>query len=71
MSPKLYIACGVSGAIQHIVGMHGAEITVAINKDTEAPIFDVATYGLVGDVKEILPLLIQCIRKERGPQHVL
>ena len=67
VSPKLYMACGVSGAIQHIVGMQGSEIVVAINKDAEAPIFDVTTYGLVGDVKEILPLLIQRIQKERGP----
>lgn len=66
VSPKLYVACGVSGAIQHIVGMQGSEIIVSINKDAEAPIFDVTTYGLVGDVKEILPLLTKRIQKERG-----
>ncbi|NIA08699.1 MAG: electron transfer flavoprotein subunit alpha, partial [Nitrospiraceae bacterium] len=53
VSPKLYIGCGVSGAIQHIVGMQGAEIIVAINKDAEAPIFNIAHYGILGDVKEI------------------
>ncbi len=66
VSPKLYIGCGVSGAIQHIVGMQGAEIIVAINRDAEAPIFDIAHYGILGDVKKILPLLIQRIKKERG-----
>lgn len=66
VSPKLYIGCGVSGAIQHVVGMQGSEIVVAINRDPTAPIFDVATYGIVGDVKEILPLLIKRIRAERG-----
>jgi electron transfer flavoprotein alpha subunit len=66
VSPKIYIGCGVSGAIQHIVGMQGAEIIIAINKDPEAPIFDVTTYGVVGDVKQILPLLNKRIRLERG-----
>jgi electron transfer flavoprotein alpha subunit len=66
VSPKVYIGCGVSGAIQHIVGMQGAEIIIAINKDPEAPIFDVTTYGVVGDVKQILPLLNKRIRLERG-----
>jgi electron transfer flavoprotein alpha subunit len=66
VAPKLYMACGVSGAIQHVVGMQGSEIVVSINKDREASIFDVSTYGIVGDVREILPLLIKRIKKEKG-----
>jgi electron transfer flavoprotein alpha subunit len=66
VSPKLYIACGISGAIQHKVGMQSSGVIVAINKDPNAPIFEFADLGVVGDVHQVVPKLTELIRQRRG-----
>jgi electron transfer flavoprotein alpha subunit len=69
VQPKLYLACGISGSVQHRVGMQSSDVIIAVNTDAEAPIFEITDYGIVGDYRQVLPALTKEL-KERRREHV-